>query len=646
MGDSITLKILRNHLVEGSLEQDGEIGIRVDQTLTQDTTGTMAYLAFETLGLKRVQTELSVSYVDHNTIQTDFRNADDHRYLQNIAKKYGLRFSKPGNGICHSLHYQRFAKPGKTLIGSDSHTPTSGAVGTLAIGAGGMSVAMAMAGEPFYLKKPKVVNVRLTGALKPGAASKDIILDILRRLSVKGGLGKVFEYTGPGVETLTVPERATIANMGAELGATTSVFPSDERVRQFLTAQGRGQDWVLLLPDEDAFYDDTVEIALDQLEPLIATPHMPDKVIPVKEAHDITVDQVFIGSCTNASYQDIAKAAVILDGRTVHPNVSMSVAPGSIQVMEMLIRDGILQKLVAAGVRVLESACGPCVGVGQAPCSEGVSLRTSNRNFIGRSGTADANVYLCSPEVAAASAVMGRIVLPGEVIDASTLADVHESSEYIINDRMILSSYEPEAEIHRGPNIKPMPVRGAMETVIEAEAVLKVGDNITTDDIMPAGSKILSLRSNVPAISEYVFNGVAPDFPERARCAGKSIIVAGENYGQGSSREHAALAPMHLGVQALLAKSIARIHFDNLINYGILPLVFSDPKDYDSIEETDCLRIEAGPDSLAKGEINVINLKTGQSIKTKIQVSERQIETLLAGGQLNYVRDRSAKRNA
>lgn len=618
-----------------------EIGIRIDQTLTQDTTGTMAYLAFETLGLEKVQTELSVSYVDHNTIQTDFRNADDHRYLQSTARKYGVKFSKPGNGICHSLHYQRFAKPGKTLLGSDSHTPTSGAVGSLAIGAGGMSVAMAMAGEPFYLRVPKVVNVKLVGSLKAGVSSKDIILEVLKRCTVKGGLGKVFEYTGPGVMTLTVPERATVTNMGAELGATTSIFPSDNVVRDFLKAQGRGDDWTELTPDLDAEYDEIIEIDLDQLRPLVAKPHMPDNIVDVEELKTLNVDQIFIGSCTNASYMDISKAAAILDGKTIHPNVSLSIATGSIQVMEMLLRDGVIGKLVSAGARILESACGPCVGVGQSPNSAGVSLRTSNRNFIGRSGTADAQVYLCSPEVAAASALTGRISCPSEVISLDELSEIKESSDYIINDKMILSDFEPDSEILRGPNIKPMPVRGGLDESIRADVVLKVNDNITTDDIMPAGAKILSLRSNVPAISEYVFSGIDQEFSTRAAELGKSVIVAGENYGQGSSREHAALAPMYLGVRVLIAKSISRIHFDNLINYGILPLTFSDNKEFEKISQGDSLDIVTSYDILKNGKVTILNQKTKRSFETDIQLSDRQIDILLAGGQLNYVRNKN-----
>ena len=638
MKKSISMKILESHLIEGKIEKGQEIGIRIDQTLTQDTTGTMAYLAFEALDIDHVKTELSVSYVDHNTIQTDFRNADDHIYLQTVAKKHGIKFSKPGNGICHSIHYQRFAKPGKTLLGSDSHTPTSGAVGSLSIGAGGMDVAMAMAGQVFYLKTPIITNVRLEGTLKPGVSSKDIILELLRRLSVKGGLGRIFEYSGSGVQTLSVPERATICNMGAELGATTSIFASDEVVKAFLTAQKRPEDWQDLMADEDAVYDEEIIIDLNTLEPLIAIPHMPDRVKEVKSLDKTKVNQVFIGSCTNASYKDIAKAAQILEGKTVHPDVSLSVAAGSIQVMEMLLRDGIIQKLVAAGARILESACGPCVGVGQAPSSRGVSVRTSNRNFIGRSGTADALVYLASPEVAAASALTGYISDPRDICDLEALSKIEESEAYIINDRMILDDFDGKTEVLRGPNIKPMPVRSELDKTITAGVSIVVDDNISTDDIMPAGSKILSLRSNVPAISEYVFNGVDPEFAKRAQMMKSSIIVAGENYGQGSSREHAALAPMYLGVKAVLAKSLSRIHGANLINYGIVPLKFLKTNDFDNIDEMDELSFELNDQAISEGKLLVTNLTKHTEFEVEIELTDRQADILKAGGLLNYVK--------
>ncbi len=642
MGESLTKKILNSHIIEGELLEGKEIGIKIDQTLTQDATGTMAYLAFEALEIPKVKTELSISYIDHNTLQTDFKNFDDHLFLQSSAEKFGLYFSRPGNGICHSVHYERFAIPGKTLLGSDSHTPTSGAIGMLAMGAGGMSVAMAMAGEPFYLKAPKVVNVYLTGELKPGAASKDIILELLRRLSVKGGLGKVFEYTGPGLKNLSIPQRATIANMGAELGATTSIFPSDNVTYKFMKSQGREDQWIELLPDEDTEYDEVIHVDLNELEPMISKPHMPDKVAKVKDLSHIKVNQVFIGSCTNASYSDIAKAAAILEGKSVHPDVSLSVAPGSKQVFEMIARDGILQKLISSGARILESACGPCVGIGQAPNSGGISVRTSNRNFVGRSGTADAQVYLASPEVAAATAITGYITDPRLVADLDPLKGIEEPSEFIIDDRMVIQPDDNVngVEIKRGPNIKPMPVNSELEEEIKSKVILKLGDNITTDDIMPAGAKVLPLRSNVPAISEYVFKGIDAQFAKRAKEFGTSIIVGGENYGQGSSREHAALAPMYLGVKVVLAKSISRIHNDNLINYGILPLNFENKEDYKVINQDDLLMIDNIKEQIKEKKVIVENLTKGIKIKTVLNISERQMDVIIAGGQLNYVRNK------
>lgn len=643
MGKNITQKIIKAHLIEGDMIPGEEIGIRIDQTLTQDATGTMAYLAFESLEIPKVKTDISVSYVDHNTLQTGFENADDHLFLQSIAKKYGIHFSKPGNGICHSVHYQRFARPGKTLLGSDSHTPTSSALGMIAIGAGGMNVAMAMAGEPFYLKMPKVVNVKLTGKLKPGVASKDIILELLRRLTVKGGLGKIIEYTGSGVNNLSIPQRATITNMGAELGATTSIFPSDLVTYEFMKAQGREEEWIELLPDEDAQYDEVIELNLENVVPMVAKPHMPDQVAKAEDLKNIKVDQVFIGSCTNASYSDLAKAAAILDGKFVHPDVSLSVAPGSRQVFEMIARDGILQKLISAGARVLESACGPCIGIGQSPCSAGVSVRTSNRNFIGRSGTADADIYLASPEVAAATALTGYISDPRDIVELTALKEIKESDKVIIDDRMII---EPAVDgtcldVRRGPNIKPMPVNNELQDQLDAKVILKVKDNITTDDIMPAGSKILPLRSNIPKISQYVYNGIDPSFSDKAKELGKSIIVGGENYGQGSSREHAALAPMYLGIKAVIAKSFARIHHDNLINYGILPLVFVDKGDYETIDHDDELIIENIRNQVEEMKCTVLNKNKGTKIHTTLNISKRQIDMLLAGGQLNYVRNRN-----
>lgn len=641
MKQNITRKILQSHLVEGKMIAGEEISIKIDQTLTQDATGTMAYLAFEALGIPKVRTEVSVSYIDHNTLQAGFENADDHIFLQTIAKKHGIYCSRPGNGICHQLHTERFAVPGKTLLGSDSHTPTSGALGMIAIGAGGMSVAMAMAGQPFPLVMPQVINVKLTGKLRPGVAAKDVILEILRIMTVKGGVGKVLEYTGPGVETLSITERQTITNMGAELGVTTSLFPSDDIAYEFMKAQGREKDWVELLPDEDAEYDGVMEINLDEIEPMVAEPSMPDKVVKVKDLEKTKLHQVFIGSCTNASYSDLAKAAAILDGKCVHPDVSLSVAAGSKQVFEMIARDGILQKLIASGARVLESACGPCVGIGQAPPSAGVSLRTSNRNFRGRSGTKDALVYLSSPEVAAASAITGVISDPKDVVDVSILETIKESMDRIVDDRMLEAPVENTdgVVVRRGPNIQPLPLRGELDSEINAPCLIKAEDNITTDDIMPAGAKILPLRSNVPAISEYVFNGIDPTFAKRAKeSENGGFIVAGENYGQGSSREHAALAPMYLGVQVVLAKSFARIHHDNLINYGILPLRFTDAADYDKINQDDKLVIKNVKELVNKGEFVITNETQGFEFKAYATLSDRQKEVLLAGGQLNFIK--------
>lgn len=641
MKQNITRKILQSHLVEGQMIAGEEISIKIDQTLTQDATGTMSYLAFEALGIPKVRTEVSVSYIDHNTLQAGFENADDHIFLQTIAKKHGIYCSRPGNGICHQLHTERFAAPGKTLLGSDSHTPTSGALGMIAIGAGGMSVAMAMAGQPFPLVMPQVINVKLTGKLRPGVAAKDVILEILRIMTVKGGVGKVLEYTGSGVETLSVTERQTITNMGAELGVTTSLFPSDKVAYEFMKAQGREKDWVELLPDEDAEYDGVMEINLGEIEPMVAQPSMPDKVVKIKDLETTKLHQVFIGSCTNASYSDLAKAAAILEGKCVHPDVSLSVAAGSKQVFEMIARDGILQKLIASGARVLESACGPCVGIGQAPPSAGVSLRTSNRNFRGRSGTKDAQVYLASPEVAAASAITGVITDPKDVVDVNILESIKESMDRIVDDRMLEAPVEntDDVVVRRGPNIQPLPLRGQLDDVISAPCLIKVEDNITTDDIMPAGAKILPLRSNVPAISQYVFNGIDPTFAKRAKeSENGGFIVAGENYGQGSSREHAALAPMYLGIQVVLAKSFARIHHDNLINYGILPLRFTDAADYDRINQDDKLVIKNVKELVNKSEFVIANETQGFEIKAYATLSDRQKEVLLAGGQLNFIK--------
>ncbi|MDI3279912.1 MAG: aconitate hydratase, partial [Bacillota bacterium] len=607
MGQNIVQKIISAHLLAGEPLPGREIALRIDQTLTQDATGTMAYLQFEALGLPRVRTELSVSYVDHNTLQTGFENADDHLFLQTAAAKYGVYFSRAGNGICHQVHLERFARPGRTLLGSDSHTPTAGGMGMLAIGAGGLDVAVAMGGGPFYLNMPRVLLVRLRGRLKPWVSAKDVILELLRRLTVKGGVGKVLEYGGEGVATLSVPERATIANMGAELGATSSVFPSDEVTRDFLRRQGREEQWVPLAADPDAEYDEVLELDLSSLEPLVARPHSPDAVVPVREAGPVPVQQVCIGSCTNSSYVDLMRVAGILRGKRVHPDVSLVISPGSRQVLTMLARNGALADLVEAGARILECACGPCIGMGQAPPSGGVSVRTFNRNFEGRSGTADARVYLASPETAAATALTGVLTDPrtlGEPIS------VDLPDRFPADDSLILPpAPDPErVQIRRGPNIKPLPRREPLPESLEGEVLLVVGDDITTDHILPGGSKVLPLRSNIPAIAEYTFSSLDPSFATRAKAAGGGFIVGGQNYGQGSSREHAALAPMYLGIKAVLASSFARIHRANLINFGILPLTFIDPADAGRIKQGDRLRLPRVKEELACGEVTVENL--------------------------------------
>ncbi|MBF7083460.1 aconitate hydratase [Desulfallas sp. Bu1-1] len=639
MGRNITQKIIAAHLVEGEMVPGKEIALRIDQTLTQDATGTMAYLEFEAIGIPSVRTELSVSYIDHNTLQVGFENADDHRFLQSAAAKFGVYFSRMGNGICHQVHLERFGVPGKTLLGSDSHTPTCGGLGMLAIGAGGLDVAAAMAGYPFYVKMPEVVNVRLHGKPAPWVAAKDIILEVLRRLSVKGGLGKVMEYTGDGISYLSVPERATITNMGAELGATSSIFPSDEITRKFLAAQDREGDFVELLPDPDAEYDQVVDIDLSELEPLIALPHMPDNVVKVAGVAGQKVDQVFIGSCTNSSYTDLMRVAAILKGKMVHPEVSLVIAPGSRQVLKSLAANGALADLVDAGARILECACGPCVGVGQSPPSGGVSLRTSNRNFEGRSGTADAKIYLVSCETAAASAITGKITDPR---DLGEPIEVTMPEKFPVDDRMIIPPPEhgENIELVRGPNIKPLPVASPLPEEISGEVLLKVGDNITTDHIMPAGAKILALRSNIPAISMHAFERVDATFAGRALAAGGGIVVGGLNYGQGSSREHAALAPLYLGVKAVIAKSFARIHMQNLVNFGLLPLMFEHEDDFEDIQPGDRLVIEGLRDNLAANTIKVLNATRGNTYSVKHSLSERQIQILLAGGLLKYVQAR------
>ena len=642
MGMTIAEKIISSHLVSGEMTPGSEIALRIDQTLTQDATGTMAYLQFEAMGIDRVKTELSVAYIDHNTLQSGFEKADDHRYIQTVAKKYGLRFSRPGNGICHQVHLERFGIPGKTLIGSDSHTPTGGGIGMLAFGAGGLDVAVAMGGGAYRIEMPRIVRVNLTGSLSPWVSAKDVILEILRRLSVKGGIGKIIEYGGPGVSSLSVPERATITNMGAELGATTSVFPSDDVTLAFMKAQGRQADYVPLSADADAAYDETIDVDLSSLVPLAACPHSPDNVRKVSEIGPIKIDQVCIGSCTNSSYMDMMKVAAILKGRTVSPDVSLSVAPGSKQVFTMLARNGALADIIAAGARVLECACGPCIGMGQSPKSAGISLRTFNRNFLGRSGTKDAGVYLVSPEVAAVSAVTGYLNDPRTFGECPS---VTMPGEFSVNDNMIeLPAPESEAAsvtVERGPNIKPFPLSEKLPDSLEKECILKVGDNITTDHIMPAGSKILPYRSNIPYLSKYCFAVCDESFPERAKQSGGGIVVGGSNYGQGSSREHAALVPLYLGIRAVITKSFARIHKANLINSGILPLVFADPSDYDRIEQGDLLVLPEVKEELASGaEITLTDKTKGFSCKLICDCSERQREMLMYGGLINMMKEK------
>jgi aconitate hydratase len=638
VGKSVTQKILEAHLVSGKLEPGKEIAIKIDQTLTQDATGTMAYLQFEALNIPRVKTELSVSYVDHNTLQSGFENADDHRFLQTVAAKHGVVFSRPGNGICHQVHLERFGVPGKTLLGSDSHTPTGGGIGMIAIGAGGLDVAAAMAGYPFYLPAPKVVLVKLTGRLRDWVAAKDVILELLRILTVKGGVGKIMEYGGDGVKTLGVPARATITNMGAELGATTSVFPSDEVTRIFLIAQARESLWTEIKADPDAEYEEVVEVDLSKLDPMIAQPHSPDNVVKVSEIEGKPVDQVAIGSCTNSSLREMLTAAEILDGKSIPPGVSLVISPGSKQVLEMMAESGALAKIVGAGARVLESACGPCIGMGQSPPSGATTLRTFNRNFLGRSGTKDADVYLVSVETAVATALSGVITDPRKLGKAPVL---ELPEEFLINDNMIIHPPKDGSgvEVIRGPNIKPLPKAEPIGDTLEGTVLLKVEDNITTDHIMPAGAKILPLRSNIPAISEHVFEVVDPTFPSRARQEGGGFIVGGENYGQGSSREHAALAPMYLGIKWVLAKSFARIHKANLVNFGILPLTFANPDDYGKIESGDRIKVEKVRGSLEKNEPMTLRNETrGTELKAVYDLSKRQRETLLDGGLLNHVK--------
>ena len=645
MGDTLAQKIIRKHLISGNMEAGSEIGLKIDQTLTQDATGTMAYIEFEAMGVPRVKTERSVAYVDHNTLQTGFENMDDHRFIQSAAKKYGIYFSRPGNGICHQVHLERFGIPGKTLIGSDSHTPTGGGIGMLAIGAGGLDVAVAMGGGPYYIPMPKILRVELTGKLPAWVGAKDVILEVLRRLTVKGGVGKILEYGGEGIRSLSVPERATITNMGVELGATTSIFPSDDITREFLEAQGRGQDWTELSPDSDAEYDETLQIDLSSLQPMAACPHSPDAVKTVDEIGPIRIDQACIGSCTNSSYRDLMRAASILKGKTVDPRVSLTISPGSKQVYHMLAKNGALAVLIDAGARILECACGPCIGMGQSPNSAGVSLRTFNRNFLGRSGTADAQIYLVSPETAAASAVAGVLTDPRTLGGETPIA---APDRFDIDDNMIIPPAPPEeapsVKIIRGPNIKGFPKTSPLPETIAAKTLLKVGDNITTDHIMPAGSKILPYRSNIPRMSQFCFTVCDPEFPERCKKYGKGIIVGGSNYGQGSSREHAALVPLYLGIRAVIAKSFARIHCANLANAGILPLVFLDEKDYDGIDPMDELELPDIREAVEKKQrIFVRNRTKHTQFEVAAALSDRQRKMVLAGGLLDYTREQAEK---
>ncbi len=641
MGYNIAQKLIRTHLVSGEMIPGTEIGLKIDQTLTQDATGTMAYLEFEAMGVPRVKTELSVAYIDHNTLQNGFENADDHRFIQSVAKKRGLRYSRPGNGICHQVHLERFGKPGKTLIGSDSHTPTGGGIGMLAMGAGGMDVAVAMGGGTYYINMPKVIKVNLTGRLSPWVAAKDVILEVLRILSVKGGVGRIIEYGGEGVKTLSVPERATITNMGAELGATTSVFPSDENTLAFLKAQGRAEDWSELKADDDAEYEKILDIDLSKLEPMAAMPHMPDHVKTVSEIGAMKIDQVCIGSCTNSSLMDMLKVAAILKGKTVHPDVSLSIAPGSKQVLNMLSLNGALADMIGAGARILESACGPCIGMGQSPNSKGISLRTFNRNFEGRSGTADAGIYLVSPEVAAASAITGVLTDPRSLGEAP---NIEMPENFLINDNMIaLPASEEEAdsvEVKYGPNIKPFPTSEALTEKIEAKAILKVGDNITTDHIMPAGAKILPYRSNIPFLSNFCFRQCDENFAENCKRENGGIIIGGANYGQGSSREHAALVPLYLGIKAVVTKSFARIHAANLVNAGIIPFNFENEADYDRIDAYDELELPQVRKAIENGEkVTMLNKTKNETYVLTYELSARQREMILAGGLLNYTRE-------
>ncbi len=639
MGLTLSQKIIQKHLLHGEMKAGEEIAISIDQTLTQDSTGTMAYLQLEAMNIDQIKTKRSVAYIDHNMLQVGFENADDHKYIQTVANKYGIYFSKPGNGICHQVHLERFGVPGQTLIGSDSHTPTCGGLGMLAIGAGGLDVALAMAGQPYYLKMPKMVQIKLTGALRTGVSSKDIILEVLRLLSVKGGVGKIIEYSGEGVKTLTVPERATMTNMGAELGATTSIFPSDEQTYAFLKAQQREQDFTALVADEDADYDESYEIDLDELEPLVAKPHSPDAISTVEEVGAIKVDQVAIGSCTNGSYLDLMKVAAILKGKRVHPDVSLVISPGSKQVLTMLAQNGALADLIASGARILESGCGPCIGMGQAPASHAVSLRTFNRNFYGRCGTLSAQVYLCSPETAAYSAISGTLVSP---LQATTFEHPSFPHQFEVLDNSIILPNELKQDVVRGPNIKSFPLNEALKKDLEASVLLKVEDNITTDHIMPSNAKLLPYRSNIPYLSNHCFETIDSTFSSRAKQEKQGFIVGGENYGQGSSREHAALVPLYLGIKAVFAKSFARIHRSNLINSGILPFEFEQSSDYDLIEEGDRLSIKNLKEAieLNQTQLTVTNQSKQSTFTVYLPLSPREKEAILAGGIINLIRQR------
>jgi len=640
VGDNLVYKILKTHIVEGELKAGEPISLKIDKTLTQDSTGTMAYLQLEAMGIDRVKTKKSVAFIDHNMLQQGFENADDHKFIQTVASKYGVYFSKPGNGICHQIFLERFSTPGDTLIGSDSHTPTAGGVGMLAMGAGGLDVALAMGGGAYNINTPKVVKIELTGKLKKMVSAKDVILEVLRRLTVKGGVGKVFEYSGEGVKSLSVPERATITNMGAELGATTSIFPSDERTLEFFKAQGREADWIEFKPDADAIYDEVVEIDLGELEPLTAKPHSPDNVSKVKDVEKIKVDQVFIGSCTNSSYEDLMKVAKILKGNKVNPDVSLVIGPGSRQVMEMLARNGALADIISSGARILENSCGPCIGMGQAPGTNGISLRTVNRNFYGRSGTLSGQIYIVSPETAAVSAINGYLTDPREM-DVDLTIEMPE--RFIIDDSMILSPAPTNAEVEvvRGPNIKPFPIGKELGSEIDGKVIIKVEDNITTDHIMPSNSKLLPFRSNIPYLSEFCFNTIDEEFPKRAKENNGGFIIAGDNYGQGSSREHAALAPLYLGVKGVIAKSFARIHKANLINNGIVPMEFKNVDDYGKIDLLDELKLEGIQDALKAGIVKVKNLTKGTEYEVEVDLNEKEIEVIQAGGRLNYVKKNS-----